>query len=261
MGGIGALEAEEVLVQWGGIGAARAERVGVEFGSVGAALAGELHVSQGFAGSVVAREATVGQGIVRTLIAQRVTVTRPTGVLVMIAARVEGEVRPVLDWRGALVAGLAIGLVSAAAKVLRERAVAGAGLAPLRGHRLGGREHPGRLRGRPPLGGSLLVLPDHVGGASPRPRCGPSRSASRGCSTPGPSSCRGSRARSPWPPVTSSPTRCLDFSRNAASPVERTSSSSRMSGSTDVAIEKPSRARMPDEYVLIGASMNSPRSA
>ena len=121
MGGIGALQAEDVRVQWGGVGAARAERIGVEFGSVGAALAGELHVNQGFAGSVVAREATVGQGVVRTLIAQRVTVTRPTGVLVMIAARVEGEVRPVLDWRGALVAGLAIGFVSAAAKVLRER--------------------------------------------------------------------------------------------------------------------------------------------
>ena len=121
MGGIGALEAEEVLVQWGGIGAARADRIGVEFGSVGAALAGELHVTQGFAGNVVARDATLEQGIVRTLIAQRVTVTRPTGVLVMIAARVEGEVRPVLDWRGALAAGLAFGLVSAVAKALRER--------------------------------------------------------------------------------------------------------------------------------------------
>ena len=35
----------------------------------------------------------------------------------------------------------------------------------------------------------------------------------------------------------------------------------RTSGSTAVAIENPSRARMPDEYVLIGASMNSPMSA
>ena len=34
-----------------------------------------------------------------------------------------------------------------------------------------------------------------------------------------------------------------------------------MSGSTEVAIENPSRARIPDEYVLIGASMNSPMSA
>ena len=121
MGGIGALEADKVRVQWGGVGAAKAERLGVEFGSVGAALAGELHVTQGFAGSVIAREATVEQAIVRTMIAQRVTVTRPTGVLVMIAAKVDGEVRPLLDWRGALAVGLAIGLVSAAAKVLRER--------------------------------------------------------------------------------------------------------------------------------------------
>ena len=121
MGGIGALQAEEVFVQWGGVGAARAERVGVEFGSVGAALAGELHVTQGFAGSVSRARPPSGRASSGPLIAQRVTVTRPTGVLVLIAARVEGEVRPVLDWRGALVAGLAFGLVSAAAKVLRER--------------------------------------------------------------------------------------------------------------------------------------------
>ena len=47
--------------------------------------------------------------------------------------------------------------------------------------------------------------------------------------------------------LTSSATRCLDFSRNESSPVERTSSSSRMSGSTAVAIANPSRARMPEE--------------
>ena len=34
-----------------------------------------------------------------------------------------------------------------------------------------------------------------------------------------------------------------------------------MSGSTEVAIANPRRARMPDEYVLIGASMNWPMSA
>ena len=60
---------------------------------------------------------------------------------------------------------------------------------------------------------------------------------------------------------TSSITRALDFARKSASPVASTSSSSRMSGSTEVAIANPSRARMPDEYVLIGASMNWPRSA
>ena len=42
-------------------------------------------------------------------------------------------------------------------------------------------------------------------------------------------------------------TRAFDLARKLASPVARTSSSSRMSGSTDVAIANPSRARIPDE--------------
>ena len=112
MGGIGALDADDVFVQLGGIGAAKAERVSVEFGSVGAAMAGEIRVTQGFAGSILAREATIEQSIVRTLVAQHVQITRPSAVLVLIAQRVTGDVRPVLDWRGALVAGIAFGLVS-----------------------------------------------------------------------------------------------------------------------------------------------------
>ena len=122
LGGIGRLDAEEVFVQWGGVGAARADRLGVEFGSVGAALAGEIRVTQGFAGSVVTRDATLEQSFVRTLVAQRVTVNRPTGVLVMIAQRVSGDVRPVLDWRGALAAGAAFGVVTMAWRALRGKA-------------------------------------------------------------------------------------------------------------------------------------------
>lgn len=121
MGGIGALDADEVFVQFGGVGAARAERVSVEFGSVGAAMAGELRVTQGFAGSVIAREATIEQGIVRTLVAQNVTVTRPSAVLVMIAQRVSGEIRPLLDWRGALAFGVAFGLVSGLFRLVGSR--------------------------------------------------------------------------------------------------------------------------------------------
>jgi len=113
LGGIGTLQAEDVFVQWGGIGATRADSVGVEFGSLGAALAGEARVTQGFAGIVAAREATVEQAVVRTMIAQRVTINRPSAVLVLIAQRVEGEVRPLLDWRGALVAGLGFAAVTA----------------------------------------------------------------------------------------------------------------------------------------------------
>ena len=46
---------------------------------------------------------------------------------------------------------------------------------------------------------------------------------------------------------TISMTRAFDFARKFASPVASTSSSSRMSGSTEVAIANPSRARIPDE--------------
>ncbi len=113
MGGIGQLEADDVFVSWGGVGAARAEQVSVEFGSVGAVLAGELRVSQGSVGVAAAREVNIEQSFVRTLIAQDVRITRPSAVLVLLAARVEGSVRPLLDWRSALAFGAAFGLVSA----------------------------------------------------------------------------------------------------------------------------------------------------
>jgi hypothetical protein len=85
----------------------------VTYGSVGAALADELRVSQGSVGVVAAREAVIEQSFVRTLIAQDVRITKPSAVLVLLAARVEGSVRPVLDWRSALAFGAAFGLVSA----------------------------------------------------------------------------------------------------------------------------------------------------
>jgi len=112
-GGIGRLEAEEVFVSQGGIGAARGERVGVELGGIGAALARELRVTQGVAGTVVTRSATLEQTLVRTVVAGEVRAERPVGVLVMLAGRVSGDIRPVLDWRGALAFGAAAGLVVA----------------------------------------------------------------------------------------------------------------------------------------------------
>jgi hypothetical protein len=125
LGGIGALQAEDVFVQWGGIGATRADTASVEFGSIGAALAGDARISQGYAGIIVAREATAEQAIVRTMIAQRVTINRPSAVLVLIAQRVDGSVRPLLDWRGALAAGLGVAGVATlvrAASMVRGRA-------------------------------------------------------------------------------------------------------------------------------------------
>jgi hypothetical protein len=70
-------------------------------------------VTQGAVYSVVAREARLEQTFVRTLIANEVKADRTTGVLVLLARRVEGDVRTIIDWRGALAFGAAFGIVSA----------------------------------------------------------------------------------------------------------------------------------------------------
>lgn len=113
MGGIGRAQASDIAVSQGGIGLARAERVSVEMGGIGAAIGGEVRLTQGGAGVVLAREARVEQGFVRTLIANNVVAERTTGVLFLLAGRVDGNVRAVLDWRGALAFGAAFGLVTA----------------------------------------------------------------------------------------------------------------------------------------------------
>jgi hypothetical protein len=110
-GAVGALEAGEVVVSFGAIGAARAERVSVENGAIGAVAAGKFRLSQGAAGAVVAREARFEQAVVRSVIARDVHFARGSGAAVVIAARVDGDARILLDWRGGLAAGTVLGLV------------------------------------------------------------------------------------------------------------------------------------------------------
>lgn len=74
-------------------------------------MGGEVRLTQGAAGAVLAREVNVEQAIVRTLVANEVKVERTTGVLFLIARHVEGNVRTVLDWRGAIAFGAAFGAV------------------------------------------------------------------------------------------------------------------------------------------------------
>jgi hypothetical protein len=67
---------------------------------------------------VGSNESVVDQSLVGALVGARVTVRQPSAIGILIAGRVEGNVRPILDWRGALAAGAVIGLISA---VLRRR--------------------------------------------------------------------------------------------------------------------------------------------
>ncbi|HUP55685.1 MAG TPA: hypothetical protein VM408_09280, partial [Methylomirabilota bacterium] len=111
-GGIGRASATDIAVSQGAIGYAHGERVSVEMGAVGAAIGDEVRVTQAMSGFVGAQgEATVDQSFVSTLIADRVTIRQPSAVLLLIARQVDGTVRPLLDWRGAVAAGAVAGLV------------------------------------------------------------------------------------------------------------------------------------------------------
>jgi hypothetical protein len=112
------VEARDLTVTGGAVGFARADRVSVELGAAGAAVAGEAHVTQSAVNAVIARQANVEQSLVQTVIAADVRFERPSAVVFLVSRRVEGEVRAVLDWRGALVFGVAVGLVSS---LLRRR--------------------------------------------------------------------------------------------------------------------------------------------
>ena len=46
------------------------------------------------------------------MIANEVQADRTTGVLILLARRVDGDVKTILDWRGALAFGAAFGIVS-----------------------------------------------------------------------------------------------------------------------------------------------------
>jgi len=111
-GAVGRVDATEVRLTQGAIGLARGDRVSVLMGGVGAAMGREVSLSQGGAGSILAQHATIDQAVVRTLVAQEVEFRKPSGVLVLIAQRVSGDVRVLLDWRAALAFGAAFGLLA-----------------------------------------------------------------------------------------------------------------------------------------------------
>jgi hypothetical protein len=110
-GGIGSAVATDIALSQGGIGLARGETVSVEMGAIGLVVADRARLSQGIAQGMIAREATFEQGILGTLVAERVTVRQPSFVGLLLASRVDGEVKVLLDWRGAVAAGAVIGLL------------------------------------------------------------------------------------------------------------------------------------------------------
>ena len=120
-GAIGRLDARSVAVTQGAIGAGRAESLSLEMSAIGLAGAGDATLSRSIARAVLAGEVNLEQSAAQTILAERVTMTSGSMALVVIARRVEGEVRPLLDWRGGLALGAAIGLVMAILRPGRRR--------------------------------------------------------------------------------------------------------------------------------------------
>jgi len=64
-----------------------------------------VSLTQGGARNIVAREVSIRQGGAGTVIAGRVDFEPRSGAFIVVARDVHGSVKPVLDWRGALVLG------------------------------------------------------------------------------------------------------------------------------------------------------------
>jgi len=111
---IGMVDADDVHFAQGALGAARAETVSVDQGAVGAALADKVEVSRGYARSILARQVQLDSSAARVVVAGDVRADR-SAVMFLVARRVGGDVRVLLDWRGAAafgaIAGLIVGLL------------------------------------------------------------------------------------------------------------------------------------------------------
>lgn len=117
-GGIAHAVATDIAVSRGGIALARGERVSIEMGGAAFVLAREARVSQGGVRTVLAGEVHVTQGGIGSVVANHVTVHQPSAVGIILARHVHGEVRALLDWRGAIAFGAVVGLLMG---VLRRR--------------------------------------------------------------------------------------------------------------------------------------------
>ena len=107
---VGMVDAGDVHFAQGALGAARANNVSVDQGALGAALADRVEVSRGYARSILARQVQLDRAAARIVVAADVKADR-SAVMFLVARRVSGDVRVLLDWRGALAFGAVAGLV------------------------------------------------------------------------------------------------------------------------------------------------------
>ncbi|MDA8204369.1 MAG: hypothetical protein M0Z49_16755 [Chloroflexi bacterium] len=111
--GIARVDADHFAMSFGALGMARGREIVIGQAAVGLAAGEDVALHQSFARLVLAREeARLQMAAAATVAANHVEVGRGAAIAVLIARRVEGDVRPLLDWRGALAFGAAFGLVA-----------------------------------------------------------------------------------------------------------------------------------------------------
>lgn len=118
-GAIGGVRAGDVAARQAAVGGIAAGHASVEMGTVGGIAAREVTVQQGAVRSVLAQTVHVEQALVRSVVANRVETGPTTAIVIAVARRIDGEAKVLLDWRGALALGAVLGVVYAAARLLR----------------------------------------------------------------------------------------------------------------------------------------------
>ena len=107
---VGMVDAGDVSFAQGALGAVRADNVAVDKGVVGATLANNVEISRGYARSIVARQVQLDRAAARIVVAADVKAER-SAVMFLVARRVAGDVRVLLDWRGAIAFGAVAGVI------------------------------------------------------------------------------------------------------------------------------------------------------
>jgi hypothetical protein len=120
-GAIGGVRAQDVAARQAVVGGIAAGHASVEMGLVNGVAARDVTVQQGAVRGVFAQHVHVEQALVRSVVANRVTSGPTTGILVAVARRIDGEPKILLDWRGGLAFGAALGAFLALIAIARRR--------------------------------------------------------------------------------------------------------------------------------------------
>ncbi len=116
------VDADHVEFALGAVGIARGREMDVGQALVGLAVADDVTMRQSSARLLVAREAArLEMSAAAAVLANHVEIGPRAAVGVVVARSVEGDVRPLLDWRGALVFGAAFAAVSLVLRPLGRR--------------------------------------------------------------------------------------------------------------------------------------------